>query len=95
MSPEVQAQITIPTSLPPQAVMDSLSVGHGYSWMVLVPTPMRIAHGSTSDGDMPELLIVGKTLLMSGGNEVYIGRLRRMLEVLSGTAVRVRRDSDV
>ena len=75
--------------------MDSLSVGHGYSWIVLVPTPLRIAHGNASDGDMPELLIVGKTLLMSGGNEVYIGRLRRMLEVLSGTTVRVRRDGDV
>ena len=95
MSPEVQAQITIPTSLRPQAVMDSLSVGHGYSWIVIVPTPLRIAHGSTSGDDMPELLIVGKTLLMSGGDEVYISRLRRMLEVLSGTAVRVRRDSDV
>ena len=75
--------------------MDSLSVGHGYSWIVLVPTPLRIAHGSTSGGDLPELLIVGKILLMSGGNEVYISRLRRMLEVLSGTSVRVRRDSDV
>ena len=95
MSPEVQAQITIPTSLRPQAVMDSLSVGHGYSWIVIVPTPLKIAHGSTSGDDMPELLIVGKTLLMSGGDEVYINRLRRMLEVLSGTAVRVRRDRDV
>jgi len=95
LSTEVQAQITIPTSLRPQAVMDSLSVGHGYSWIVLVPTPVRIAHGSTLCGDMPELLIVGKILLTSGGNEVYISRLRRMLEVLSGTAVRVRRDSDV
>ena len=95
MSTEVQAQITIPTSLRPQAVMDSLSIGHGYSWIVLVPTPMRIAHGRTLCGDMPELLIVGKTLLTSGGNEVYIGRLRRMLEVLSGTVVKVRRDSDV
>jgi hypothetical protein len=75
--------------------MDSLSVGHGYSWIVIVPTPLRIAHGSTSGDDMPELLIVGKTLLMSGGDEVYISRLRRMLEVLSGTAVRVRRDRDV
>jgi hypothetical protein len=44
---------------------------------------------------MPELLIVGKTLLMSGGDDVYIDRLRRMLEVLSGNAVRVWRDSDV
>ncbi len=95
MSPEVQAQITIPTSLRPQAVMDSLSVGHGYSWIVIVPTPLKIAHGSTTGDDMPELLIVGKTLLMSGGDEVYISRLRRMLEVLSGTAVRVRRDRDV
>ena len=95
MSTEVQAKITIPTSLRPQAVMDSLSVGHGYSWIVLVPTPVRIAHGSTSGGDMPELLIVGKTLLMSGGDDVYIDRLRRMLEVLSGNAVRVWRDSDV
>ena len=95
MSTEVQAQITIPTSLRPQAVMDSLSIGHGYSWIVIVPRPLRIAHGSTSGDDMPELLIVGKTLLTSGGDEVYINRLRRMLEVLSGTAVRVRRDSDV
>lgn len=95
MSTEVQAQITIPTSLRLQTVMDSLSIGHGYSWIVLVPTPVRIAHGSTLCGDMPELLIVGKTLLTSGGNEVYISRLRRMLEVLSGTAVKVRRDSDV
>jgi len=92
---EVQAKITIPISLRPQAVMDSLSIGHGYSWIVLVPTPVRIAHGSTSGGDMPELLIVGKTLLTSGGDEVYIDRLRRMLEVLSGTAVRIWRDSDV
>jgi hypothetical protein len=75
--------------------MDSLSVGHGYSWIVIVPTPLRIAHGSTSGDDMPELLIVGKTLLMSGGDEVYINRLRRMLEVLSGTAVKVRRNSNV
>ena len=74
--------------------MDSLSVGHGYNWIILVPTPLRIAHGSTSGGDLPELLIVGKTLLMSGGNEVYISRLRRMLEVLSGTTVRVRRNRD-
>ena len=95
MVTDVQAQITIPTSLRPQAVMDSLTVGHGYNWIILVPTPRRIAHGSTSSGDMPELLIVGKTLLMSGGKEVYIRRLRRMLEVLSGAAVSVRRDRDV
>lgn len=95
MSTEAQAKITIPDSLRPQAVMDSLSVGHGYSWMVLVPTPVKIAHGRTSSGDMPELLVVGRTLLTSGGDGVYIDRLRRMLEVLSGHPVKVWRDSDV
>ena len=95
MSADAQAKITIPDSLHPQAVMDSLSVGHGYSWMVLVPTPVKIAHGRTSSGDMPELLVVGRTLLTSGGDGVYIDRLRRMLEVLSGHPVKVRRDGDV
>lgn len=95
MSADAQAKITIPDSLRPQAVMDSLSAGHGYSWMVLVPTPVKIAHGRTSSGDMPELLVVGRTLLTSGGDGVYIDRLRRMLEVLSGHPVKVRRDGDV
>jgi hypothetical protein len=63
--------------------------------MVLVPTPVKIAHGCTSSGDMPELLVVGRTLLTSGGDGVYIDRLRRMLEVLSGHPVKVRRDGDV
>ena len=95
MSAEAQAKITIPDSLRSQAVMDSLSAGHGYIWMVLVPTPVIIAHGRTSSGDMPELLVIGRTLLTSGGDGVYIDRLRRMLEVLSGSPVEVWRDSDV
>jgi hypothetical protein len=64
-------------------VMNALAKGHGYQWLVLARRPVLLAYGEPALGDMPQLLFAGRaTLVVADGDPAYVGRLRRMLEIL-------------
>ncbi|MFX1370040.1 MAG: hypothetical protein ACFFAY_15715 [Promethearchaeota archaeon] len=64
--------------------MQSLELGHGYSWRILVKSPALIAHGSPSHGNMPELLLIAdRTLVLDGGDPAYAARIKSVLAMLS------------
>jgi len=92
-SSEERSGIEIPDSVRPEVIMTSLTLGHGYRWTVLTRHPLLIAHGAPSlgSGNMPELLITGeRSMVVAGGDAVYVERIRRVLEMLQRQSHRVR-----
>lgn len=76
--------LELPIGVTHDSVIRSLELGHGYMWMTLTRNPVRVTYGSSRTGNMPELLILGaRSLLLSGGDDVYIERIQRVLEMLS------------
>ncbi|MHA2189260.1 MAG: hypothetical protein ACXAEB_00095 [Candidatus Thorarchaeota archaeon] len=79
-----RTSLDLPAKVAPSSVMQLLEIGHGYRWTIITRNPALLAHGLPATGDMPELLIVGKkTLIISGGNTVYVERIERILDMLS------------
>lgn len=74
--------ITIPESLLIDDLLVNLEVGHGYTWTRLVAKPKLWIHGNPPAGDLPEILIIGKRILIDGG-DVYATQFRRMLHALA------------
>lgn len=75
--------LALPRNVKPQLVMDALTKGHGYQWIVLARNPMLLAYGEPPSGNMPQLLFTGNTtLVVAFGDPAYVHRLRRMLEIL-------------
>lgn len=72
----------IPSRLPIDFLKDALEVGHGYHWTTLLTTPRLCIHGNPPVGDLPEIMIVGKTILIEGNPECS-ARFRRMLQALA------------
>ena len=82
--------LEIPEQVNVKEFMRSLVIGHGYRWTILTEHPILIAFGETIVGDMPELLITGdKSVVVSGGNSVYVSRIKSVLEMLQRQAHRV------
>jgi hypothetical protein len=76
--------LPLPTQVTADQLMDALRDGHGYTWTVLVKEPKLWAHGNPPPSDMPELLVMGRILVVEGSQD-YISRLNRVLEVLTRT----------
>jgi hypothetical protein len=72
----------IPSHLPVAFLKDALEVGHGYHWTTLLTDPQLCIHGNPPVGDLPEIVIVGKTILIEGSSECF-ARFRRMLQALA------------
>ncbi len=91
-SSEERSGIEIPDGVRPEAIMSSLTLGHGYRWTVLTRHPLLIAHGAPSlgSGNMPELLITShRSMVVAGGDPVYVERIRQVLEMLQRQSHRV------
>jgi len=87
---EPRCGLEIPEQVDPKDFMRSLIIGHGYRWTILTEHPILIAFGETSVGDMPELLITGgRSVVISGGNNAYVNRIRCILEMLQRQAHRI------
>ncbi|MFW9931946.1 MAG: hypothetical protein ACFFDR_04750 [Candidatus Thorarchaeota archaeon] len=76
------SRIQIPPTLSVEYLISSLEIGHGYSWTRLLSSPKLIIHGKPPLGDLPEVLIYGKSILLENGDE-YLLRFRRMLQALA------------
>jgi hypothetical protein len=75
--------VEIPFNVRDEDIMQSLDMGHGYKWTVLIRQPVIIAHGAPTIGNMPELLITGdRTLIIEGGDPAYVERIRQVLAIL-------------
>ncbi|MFW9846182.1 MAG: hypothetical protein ACFFD6_05515 [Candidatus Thorarchaeota archaeon] len=74
----------LPMGVTPESLMASLELGHGYIWKNLTRTPIQVIYGSSSRGNLPEILILGEhTLLLSVGDDVYADRIQSILEMLN------------
>lgn len=90
-SHEPRSGVEIPDGVKVDDIMRSLAIGHGYKWTILTREPLLVAHGApTIVGDMPELLLTGtKPMVVSGGDIVYVERIRNVLEMLLRQSHRV------
>ncbi|MFW9956660.1 MAG: hypothetical protein ACFFCT_01200 [Candidatus Odinarchaeota archaeon] len=91
-SSEERSGIEIPVGVKPDAIMTSLTIGHGYRWTVLTRRPLLIAHGAPSrgSGNMPELLITGdRSMIIAGSDVEYVDRIRQILAMLQRQSHRV------
>ena len=87
---EQRTGVEIPKGVKVDDIMRSLAIGHGYRWTVLTRKPLLIAHGAPTIGQMPELLLTGsKPMVVSGGDIVYVERIRNVLEMLLRQSHRV------
>ncbi len=74
--------LRIPDGLRTDDLMESLEVGHGYRWTKLVVSPKLWAHGNPPSGELPEVLIIGRKILLDDG-DTHSMRFNRMLQALS------------
>ena len=89
-SAEQRTGIQIPSGVKSSEIMNSLAIGHGYCWTVLTRTPLLVAHGAPTIGNMPELLLTGnKALVLAGGDTAYVERIQKVLEMLQRQSHRI------
>jgi hypothetical protein len=87
---ELRSGLEIPAGVKPEDIMRSLELGHGYKWTVLTRQPLLVAHGNPTLGNMPELLITGnRSIVIAGGDPVYVDRLRQVLDMLQRSTQRL------
>lgn len=80
---EPRSGLEIPLGVKPEDIMRFLELGHGYIWTVLIRQPVLVAHGKPTLGNMPELLMMGnRSIVVAGGEEVYVDRIRQVLDML-------------
>ncbi len=75
-------RLPIPPTLSISYLIESLELGHGYKWTRLITSPKPLIHGKPPLGDLPEVLIIGRNILLEDGEE-YIVRFRRMMQALA------------
>lgn len=89
-SHEQRSGVEIPEGVKVDDIMRSLAIGHGYRWTVLTRKPLLIAHGAPTIGNMPEILLTGsKPMVVSGGDIIYVERIRNVLEMLQRQSHRI------
>jgi hypothetical protein len=74
--------LRIPDGLLVADLLDSLEIGHGYRWTKLVVSPKLWVHGNPPSSELPEVLIIGRKILLEDGDR-YSLRFNRMLQALS------------
>ncbi len=67
-----------------ESVTEILERGHGYEWIRL---SSEIAHGQNPSRGMPDLLIVGDTIVVESEDPRTVERLSAILNVLSRKGV--------
>ncbi|TFG34593.1 hypothetical protein EU527_02495 [Candidatus Thorarchaeota archaeon] len=93
---EQRSGILIPEGVNPKDIIESLTIGHGYKWIILTEQPILVAYGEPSVGDMPELLLTGdKSIVVAGSNSAYVSRIRSVLEMLQRQAHRINFSKEV
>lgn len=87
---EQRSGLEIPSGVNSKDIMKSLSIGHGYRWIILTEQPVLIAHGKSTVGDMPELLLTGnKSMIIAGSNLAYVNRIQSVLKMLQRQSHRI------
>jgi hypothetical protein len=82
--------LKIPDGVTSESLMQTLKLGHGYRWRILVKDPAIIAHGATVHGNMPEVLLLGgRTLVIAGGDSAYAARIETVLAMLNRQSQRI------
>ncbi len=85
---EGQEVISLP--IPPRvkigAVTAFLGNGHGYRWTTISFTPVRMELGRSSKSELPDLVIVGRTLYSNGNSQSIHERLGMVLDHLDRQA---------
>ena len=76
--------VLIPKGLKIEDVMKSLSIGHGYDWLVLVREPVLVAGGIPITEILPELLLVHRKLWILKEDAHHLERLEHTLDRLNG-----------
>ena len=76
--------VPIPIGLKTEIVMKSLSIGHGYDWLVLVHEPVLVASGIPIADNLPELFLIHRMLWIRREDIHHLTRLEHTLERLNG-----------
>lgn len=79
----VTSQIELEDDSLAEILIQAMQTGHGYDWKFLVRSPKPIAHGQSCKCSLPDLTIVGRRVLIWGGDSETHHRLRRVVENLS------------
>ena len=74
--------VEMPNGLSAKVLMDTLEDGHGYTWMVMVREPRLVAWGSVKHGTMPEIILIGKRIMLTD-TEGNAARLRNLMDLLA------------
>ncbi|MHA1959844.1 MAG: hypothetical protein ACW99U_06415 [Candidatus Thorarchaeota archaeon] len=81
----VTSTVTIPKSIGPQIIIESLTTGHGYKWTFLMRSPKRVAHAQSARRDLPELVLIDHAILVWDGDDAFPERLKRVISLLSSS----------
>ena len=76
--------VPIPKGLKIEDVMKSLSIGHGYEWLVLVREPVLVASSLPITDILPELFLVHRKLWILREDTHHLERLEHTLNRLNG-----------
>ncbi len=76
--------LRLPATLSVSVLLRALQNGHGYIWTTVSSSPLLIIHGYSTSTDMPEMLIVGDSLIVGSGSAESAEWLRRLIDRLAG-----------
>jgi hypothetical protein len=79
----VTSQIELDSDFLAEILVQAMQTGHGYNWKYLVRSPRPIAHGQSTKGSLPDLTIIGRRVLIWGGDTEIHRRLKRVVDTLS------------
>ncbi len=79
-------KLSLPLNLPVSVLMNNLEIGHGYKWIRLLSSPKPWIYGKPPSRELPEVLIIGKDILLETDSE-NIHRFQRLLQALSHESI--------
>ncbi|MHA2603224.1 MAG: hypothetical protein AM324_013970 [Candidatus Thorarchaeota archaeon SMTZ1-83] len=79
-----RSNLSVPRGVSIDSVTKILERGHGYEWMRL---NQEVIFGQNPDRGMPDLLIVGDTIVVESADSRVVERLSAMLSTLSRQGV--------
>jgi hypothetical protein len=75
-----RTNLSVPRGVSIKSLTEILERGHGYEWMKL---SQDVAHGQNPVRGMPDLLIVGETIVVESEDSRAADRLSSILSMLS------------
>ena len=78
--------LPIPPDVKVDAITRFLEHGHGYSWLTVSKSPVAMILGRSSRNDLPDLVIVNRTLHSGESSQTILDRFGMMLDHLDRQA---------